>query len=152
MSNTKPLGDPGFHRHYPATQAISLREIRSEYRFEPKSPKEVTVYKVDKGLLIDNDEKCDWLLLNFTDNQGFFIELKGTNLGKALDQLNATLDKLAAKLRGSMSGVRLYCRIVVKKVGQPDIPNRERKRLERRIESFGGTLEVQSQKFIERIS
>lgn len=151
MTNIKPLGEPGFSRHYPTTQTISLKENRSEYRFQPLSPKEVTVYVVDDGIFKDNIKKCDWLLLNFTDNQGYLIELKGGNISLAIDQLNLTLDRLTNTLRSSMTGIRLFCRVVGRDGSGSNYRKEKVKALEKRMARLGGTYEFKSQKFIERI-
>ncbi|MEI6409854.1 MAG: hypothetical protein WCR52_10755 [Bacteroidota bacterium] len=77
---------------------IVLKENRSEYQAKNADKKKVQVCKVD-GCLLDTDElqKCDYLLL--VDGSARFIELKGCDIGTAIEQLIATVNILMPGLQ-----------------------------------------------------
>lgn len=53
-------------------------------------------FQVDKGIFPQNDpqERCDYLLLNDTDKRAYYIELKGSDLEKAIRQIDNTIKLL----------------------------------------------------------
>lgn len=53
-------------------------------------------FQVDKGIFSQNDpqERCDYLLLNDTDKRAYYIELKGSDLEKAIRQIDNTIKLL----------------------------------------------------------
>lgn len=80
---------------------------------------------MDGGLIKrkNNDtKKCDYLLLNVTDDvnlsdipHSVFIELKGTDLVHAYQQILATIDEYEVDLSGS----RFHARIIVSRLHRP---------------------------------
>lgn len=76
-------------------QRLSLKEQRTVYCAEFGERRESVVYHVD-GDIITEGYKCDFLILaDRKDNKrswlGVFVELKGTDVEHALQQLEATL-------------------------------------------------------------
>jgi hypothetical protein len=66
---------------------------KQEYRVINKKRQEICKIKVD-GCLIKNGERCDYLILSCEDKSAFFVELKGHDLQKALQQINSSIDKV----------------------------------------------------------
>ena len=152
MQNMTPLGEAC--RLDKIGKIVALKEKKSEYRFEPKTEKQVTVYQVDNCLLGEGVKKCDFLLLNFSDNQAYFIELKNGDLGTALEQLVSTLRLLLKRLQKNMPGVKVNCRIVLSNIKKQEDALRTEayKDLGVMMKSFGGTLERSTKgTFTERI-
>lgn len=67
-------------------------------------------YLVDKGIIPQNDpeERCDYLLLNDTDKRAYYIELKGSDLEKAIQQIDNTIRLLHSEI----SSYTVFPRIV----------------------------------------
>jgi len=55
-------------------------------------------------------QRCDYLLLNDTAKTSYYIELKGSDIPKAAQQIDSTVDSLS----GSLPGYRIFRRIVYK--------------------------------------
>ena len=118
---------------------IPLREPKEKrtYRLHNESEKDIVVYKIDGGI-IDNDEvqKCDYGIYT-EDNWLFLIELKGSDLNHALDQINSTIDVLFKK--PSVKVKKLNARIVLSKVRVPDVTASKENKLKQRLhKSYGG--------------
>ncbi|WP_373514581.1 hypothetical protein [Persicitalea sp.] len=90
------------------------KKAAPEFRVLNNSRHFLIKLKVDGCLLGEKIgvRKCDFLLLDCTDNKAFFIELKGQNLGDAIDQIKSTIPQLITKLLG----FSFCCRIVQSKV------------------------------------
>ncbi len=118
---------------------IPLREPKEnrEYRLRNISEKEIVVYKIDGGL-INNDEvlKCDNGIYT-EDDWLFLIELKGANLEHALDQINSTINILLK--RPSIKVKKLNARIVLSRVSVPRISASKENKLKQLLhKSYGG--------------
>lgn len=77
-----------------ARQSVVLRDqkSKSEYRGENRARKSLVCLRVD-GCLINTIQvkKCDYLLLVCSDNIANFIELKGTDIKTAIEQLASSV-------------------------------------------------------------
>lgn len=71
---------------------ISLKEKKSNFVLANPDRKEITEVKVD-GCAIKEGCKCDFLLLDGTFE--YFIELKGSDVKHAVEQLKASIFKLS---------------------------------------------------------
>lgn len=71
---------------------------------------DVRQFKVDGGVFPANTapQRCDYLLLNDTKMTAYFIELKGTQVEKAIKQIEATINEI----KGSIPQYSIYRRIV----------------------------------------
>ncbi len=76
----------------------------------------VTHYKID-GTVIKTGNRCDYLLMNEQKRTAYLIELKGSDLVKAAEQLEST-EKI---LRQELSGYELQYRIVANKCKTQEI-------------------------------
>ena len=100
-------------------------------RFIAENPNErlLAVYRVDNCCL--KTEACDDLIL-LEDSDAWVIERKGSDLSKAIAQLNSTLDALGPALHPR----NLHARIVLNRVRTPDLGTTEEKRLKKRVTSY----------------
>lgn len=76
----------------------------------------VTHYKID-GTVITTESRCDFLLMNEDAKTAYLIELKGSDLVKAAEQLEAT----EKALQNELSGYSLFYRIVANKCRTQEI-------------------------------
>lgn len=76
----------------------------------------VTHYRID-GVIIEDGQKCDFLLINEEDAVAYLIELKGSDLTKAAEQLEETEKKLSKIL----AKYDIKYRIVAKKCRTQEI-------------------------------
>lgn len=71
-------------------------------------------YKVDGNILTAQDgKKCDFLLVNDDGKDAYFIELKGSEIDAAPEQLKAAI----AALKDSLTGYYFFQRIICSKAG-----------------------------------
>lgn len=100
-----------------ASQIISRDKRDSQYHKGKNVAKEyVTHYQID-GVVIKVGNKCDFLLMNEDKKTAYLIELKGSDLVKAAEQLDATKKALKQEL----SGYSLRYRIVANKCKTQEI-------------------------------
>ena len=93
-----------------ARKIVSFKDKgRSEYRYNNQSANYLAKYRVDDGLISNNDPKCDFLLLNCEQKKAFFIELKGSNIVRAIEQITRSMDDL----QGNLGGFAVFARIVL---------------------------------------
>lgn len=68
-------------------------------RFEIQSNEDFTRLKIDKCIInSDNIEKCDFGFNRSSNDDFYFVELKGKNLEKAYDQIISTINFFQANL------------------------------------------------------
>ncbi len=96
---------------------LSLKEQRTEYRLRFGNRRTCVAYQVD-GNIITEGNKCDYLVLAKQDEnpqnnnwKAIFIELKGTDVEHALEQLDASMSNGELK-HGSIN--ERHARIVAK--------------------------------------
>ena len=93
----------------------------------------VTHYQVD-GVIIKNGSKCDFILINEEKKIAYLIELKGSDLSWAAEQLEATEQTLSTQLAPYQP---LQYRIVANKCRTSEIETatfkKYRKRWKRRL-------------------
>ena len=126
-------------------QIIVLKEPREvrEYRVENKSGKDIVVYKIDGGLIDDNNLlKCDFGVYT-EDDILFFIELKGSDYIHALEQLLNTVNILVVKPQIKIGS--LNARIVLSKMNVPRIIPTQEKKLIKLLKCRNGDFIKQSQ-------
>ena len=85
-------------------------ENRCTHVGENKDHDMVRHFQIDGGVLPkDKDpERCDYLLLNDSNQRAYFIELKGSDLTKAISQIEASVAMIAA----SLPDYSIYKRII----------------------------------------
>ncbi|MDR1140956.1 MAG: hypothetical protein LBL62_04630 [Planctomycetaceae bacterium] len=127
-------------------RTIVCCEKHSEYRYNNNSQKRVAKIQVDGGLITGQQEKCDWLLINWDDRLSFFIELKGSDLMKAISQIKSSLNIIWNDIQ-QLSIKTANVRIILSKNRYPNYKNdAEYKQLEQIIKRQGGNIRIESQK------
>lgn len=85
-----------------------------------KGSNTVRQYQLD-GELVKNQTCCDFLLLNDTKVNAYFIELKGSDIKRGIEQL----DETAKMLRAELINYTFYYRLVSSKVNTHDVKSSE---------------------------
>ncbi|MDR0610987.1 MAG: hypothetical protein LBG58_12815 [Planctomycetaceae bacterium] len=120
---------------------IVCKERNSEYRYHNRLQKHVAKIKIDGGLISNDQERCDWLLINWDDGILFFIELKGSDLWKAVSQIQTTIDTVKTNMLQQFSFKNINVRIILSKNQRPDYKNDARyKKLEQLIKEKIGNI------------
>ncbi len=119
---------------------------KSRYLVCNRRNNELDCYKID-NCVRNQIEKCDFLLIDMTFNQAFLIELKGSNISKAISQINSSLDLILPSIRN----YAIHGRIVLTKVHAPSIRSSEYIRLKKRLKTLGGTIDQGSNNYYEEI-
>lgn len=85
-------------------------ENRCTHVGENKDHDMVRHFQIDGGVLPKgkDPERCDYLLLNDSNQRAYFIELKGSDLTKAISQIEASVAMIAA----SLPDYSIYKRII----------------------------------------
>jgi hypothetical protein len=118
-----------------ARPIVLFEENRKIYRGINTQRKNVLRYKVDEGM-IQSGEKCDYALGICDENKLYFIELKGSDVSKAAEQILETMRHLSEKVRG----FSIFGRIVCSRVPRPDLRSTQLVRLERELARHNGNL------------
>ncbi len=145
--------DPAYILRHDCSKNVPLRELHESRVYRLYNPKgqEVVFYKIDGGIINNNEvNKCDYGVL--TENNDFIlIELKGADLNHAIDQINCTIDLLFKRNKNIVK--TLSARIVLSKVRVPDIVETKEKKLKHLLNKDygGGTYLKQSQLLEETI-
>lgn len=118
---------------------IPLREPGEKrlYRLQNRVGKEIVVYKIDEGLIKGNvNIKCDFGIYT-EDDHLFLIEMKGSDLNQAIDQITETITILLK--RPHIQVKILKARVVMSKVRVPSIQSTKEKQLKQLLKkSYGG--------------
>jgi hypothetical protein len=84
----------------------------TKYSVENSKGKIVSKFIVDDCVLVTlkNEEKCDYLFLvdNLKNKDGYFVELKGGDVPKAIRQIISSVEKLKKNITGILAG-RIIC-------------------------------------------
>jgi hypothetical protein len=137
--------DSNYILRHDCSKDVPLREQKEKrtYRLHNKSEKELVVYKIDGGLINnDNVLKCDNAIYT-EDDWLFLIELKGTDLNQALDQIDRTIDRLLKQ--PNIKVQKLNVRIVVSKVSVPRMYASKEKKLKQLLHKFYGDGDYKKQ-------
>ena len=131
--------DIAYIQRHDCSKIISLHEPKENryYKLKNNLQKEIIVYQIDKGIINNNNElKCDYGIYT-EDDHLFLIELKGTDLDHALNQINSTIEILLKKTKIKVSNLNI--RIVLSKIRVPKIYATKEKKLKHMlIKEYGG--------------
>jgi hypothetical protein len=129
---------------------IICKENKSTYCYINQSEKHVAKIRVDGGLIRDKSvKKCDWLLINWDLAHSVFVELKGSDIKTAVEQIKSTISVLWSDIK--TMGINIaHVRIVVTRVAVPNLVVQKKRELKVLLKQCGkGTVEIQSQKLEE---
>ncbi|MDR1866100.1 MAG: hypothetical protein LBR08_11090 [Bacteroidales bacterium] len=126
----------------------------SDIRYVAHNPagRTVCVFRVDGGLICDNEPKCDRLMVAESKHSVqhpdfYFVELKGKDFETAIRQLTRSVDLLICRIDYHS----VHCRLVMSKCPTPDIGSSNRIKLERKLKSMNGNFKRQSRQLEETI-
>jgi hypothetical protein len=114
-------------------------KVSRKYIGKNSNQKDLIGLRVD-DCLIKEGQKCDYLLININDKTLYFIELKGSDLIKAIDQIDRTLDILLPRIEHQI----VNGRVVLSRVSTPDLVSSRYIKLKKRLKDLNGTLEQKS--------
>ncbi len=124
----------------------SDRKSSTKYIYENDSLDTLSKYRVDGCLINDDDSKCDYLLLNCTKEVSYFVELKGSDLIKAVEQINRSIDILHKDFKE----YSVEARIVLTRVNTTDLKSAKLIRLESKLKKLNGKLIKQTRQLTEK--
>ena len=119
----------------------------TEYRYINQSANHLAKYRVDGGLISDHEAKCDFLLLNCEQKRSYFIELKGSDLIRAIEQIDRSIEVLKVEL----TGFNFFARIVLTRVNTVDLRSAKWISLEKKVKSLNGDLKKQTKLLEEAV-
>ncbi|MFQ3575773.1 MAG: hypothetical protein SNJ77_04990 [Cytophagales bacterium] len=145
--NCKPY-DKCFEIAEQKIKIVTCSDAKSNIKFtyENDSLDSLTKYKVDGCLINDEDPKCDFLLLNCTKSISYFVELKGSDLIKAIEQIESSINLLHKDFKD----YSVEARIVLTRVNTIDLKSSKQIKLERRLKKLNGELIFKSQQLTEK--
>ena len=113
--------DNSFEFQHDNRKIVSIKDKGDrKYKYENISSNYLAKYKVENGLIFDNNnKKCDYLLLNCNHKKAYFIELKGSKLIDAIEQISRTIDELKTKL----PDFSIFARIVITRFNTIELRN-----------------------------
>lgn len=148
MSANKTINDctcSCFDNHYDFRHeirkiiSVSDKKSSTTYRYINKSGNNTALYRVDGGLIVD-DQKCDYLLLNCEKASAFFIEIKGSDVEKAIEQIIASINALRTSLKSRI----INARIVPTRVNTTQLNSSKYQRLKKLVSQYNGNLKIQT--------
>lgn len=116
-------------------QHIAINQDRSE----------IYQYRID-GEVIKEGQRCDFLLWNEEKSQVYFIELKGSDLEKALAQIEQTEYKLRTRCPNVFDKCMLNYRVVLNKMPPHALYSNKVKKFKK---EHGNRLICKNQKYEE---
>ncbi len=128
-------------------RTVTFTDAKSSTRFvyDNTSLNYLSRYRIDGCLIADAGVKCDYLLLNCDKEVAYFIELKGSDLIRAVEQIDRSIDVLAREL----GGFTVNARIVLTRTNTIDLRNSKFLKLEKKIQMLGGKLQKQNRQMTE---
>jgi hypothetical protein len=100
------------------------------------------------GCMIKNGKRCDFLVIYPENSSVYFVELKGSDLFQAVDQINQSLNILLPYLNNT----KINARIVLTKVSVPDIRNSSTLlKFEKRVKLLNGNFKIETIRATEKL-
>lgn len=121
------------------------KNSKTTFIFENEKQDELTKYRVDGCLIDDKDSKCDFLLLNCTQQKSYFIELKGSDLLKAIAQIERSIEVLHSHFQN----FAVEARIVLTRTNTTDLKSTKLVKFEKKLKELNGSLRRQNKEMRE---
>jgi len=113
------------------------KEGNVSYRLKNPDERLICKVKID-GCYITDGERCDYLIIDCDELDARFVELKGSDFFKAIDQINATIEQMSGEIQRCE---KVSARIVLSKVNVPDLRNNAKVRqFQKMLRAQGGDL------------
>lgn len=138
---------------------ITCKENSRKYVLTNDNSSTFSKYHVDGHVIKGNEKKCDYMLINYYNNchKVIFVELKGQNVVRAIEQILNTFDTLEQDLK-KLSNVKYYSRIVLSKLPPHMRTNSEYVKMREKLFEFNNCdcddiyVNIKSGKIEERAS
>jgi hypothetical protein len=128
---------------------ITVSENGRTFKGDNKQQYEFSLFRVDDCIISDKTVgKCDYLLLNCSEQVAYFIELKGSDLIKAITQIDSSITLLLKTIEDFKI---INARVVLTKVKTPSTNSSYEIKLKKKLKNLGGTLEYKSILFEENL-
>lgn len=130
-----------------ANRIVACTDVKSstKYVYENSSLDTLSKYRVDGCLINDDDSRCDYLLLNCTKKISYFIELKGSDLIRPVEQIERSIDKL----HPDFNEYSVEARIILTRVNTTDLKSTKLIRLESKLKRLNGKLIKRTRQWTE---
>jgi len=126
---------------------VVVREKKSQYRLENPANKEICKTRVD-DCYISRGKRCDWLLVDCEAANAYFVELKGADFRRAIEQIDETINRVGSDLQG----FGLFARVVLTKSPTPHLRNTpDVLKFEKRLRKSRGNLKTKTKLFVESV-
>jgi len=122
--------------------AIDKKNNKTEYRIKNKSKLFISKIKADSENCIKEDGLCDFIFTigkTKSVEDYFLIELKNSDLIKAVNQIDKTIKFL------KLEKEKVSARVILTKTHAPDIIDNRVKKFKNKIQLGGGTFKHHSQ-------
>jgi hypothetical protein len=139
------LGERGLLGH-DKRAIISFEANKRKYCASNPHGLSVLRYEID-GKMVTTGERCDYGMGVPRKGTVYLIELKGSDLKKAVRQINSTMDVLGEKLDGYI----VHGRVVLSRISRPDLRASRVIALERRLIRSKGRLRKECSILTEEI-
>lgn len=141
---------PACLKSYDTRKLAVVEEKKKKYELTNLKADHIAVFQIDSGMIsVPNEMKCDNLLLDIDLKLAVFVELKGTDLKHALEQVDVTVDRLLPGL----PNYRIFARIVTS--NRTNVPNikscPQYVRLKRKILANKGDVNIHANMIAENI-
>lgn len=119
-------------------QKIVVKENKSTFCILNTNGNQIEKIQVDGCLLDNRVEKCDWLFFVPHSNQALYVELKGSDISKAGQQLESTIMATANRFENCIKN----CYVTTSKVPKYGSPVQKLQIMLKR--KYGATLKVKN--------
>lgn len=127
---------------------INAQENKSKYSLLNPQRREICKIQLDACVFKDaKRQRCDYLFLSCETSTAFFVELKGSDLLHAIDQIEKSIDQLA----GTITDAKTNARVVLSKAQTPDMRTPKYLKFKKKIHGLGGTFEHKNLVFVESL-
>ncbi|MDR0835879.1 MAG: hypothetical protein LBN11_04780 [Tannerella sp.] len=134
-----------FQHEQRAIVSFTDKGSTTKYVYDNRSNDNLSKYRIDGGLIADENAKCDYLLLNCDKLKSFFIEIKGSDLIHAIEQIDRSIDIL----KNDIADFSIFARIVLTRVNTTDLKNTKYLKLEKKVKALKGDLQKQTRVMTE---
>jgi hypothetical protein len=134
-------------------KTITLKDkggSNSTYICSNNYEKRIIVYIVDNGIIkSQTTAKCDFALYNAKEDVIYFIELKGSNYDRAIEQIESAINNLIRNNHISINSVN--ARIVLTRAKAPQINTTKEIKLKKILATCKGNLKKATTQLTENI-
>ena len=136
---------------YDSRKIVTVEEKKKKYELENPNEDKIASFRIDGGMISSpNEVKCDHLLVDTASKTAVFVELKGTDLKHAFEQVEVTM----AKLLSGLQNYRIFARIVTSH--RTNVPNiktcPQYISLNKKIMGHGGNIIARAEKISESVA